>query len=164
MRVTPSFLFAADDDRCLRRMDEPTVGMVRSNRGFDFTTAPSVDTPRRYRAGNVAAGTTLRLRKGGSVYIHFTTQSSPNQQLRTAVLGQIIIYLGLDVDAAAPAVNVHTQTPHVSLSLTHIRARHAVRSCTRALGPRGTPADPSPWTCSRRTWAIAGECSAGQPP
>jgi hypothetical protein len=68
MRVTPSFLFAADDDRCLRRMDEPTVGMVRSNRGFDFTTAPSVDTPRRYRAGNVAAGTTLRLRKGGSVY------------------------------------------------------------------------------------------------
>jgi hypothetical protein len=68
MRVTPSFLFAADDDRCLRRMDEPTVGMVRSNRGFDFTTAPFVDTPRRYRAGNVAAGTTLRLRKGGSVY------------------------------------------------------------------------------------------------
>ena len=85
MRVTPSFLFAADDDRCLRRMDEPTVGMVRSNRGFDFTTAPFVDTPRRYRAGNVAAGTTLRLRKGGSVY-SFHNAKFPNQQLRTAVL------------------------------------------------------------------------------
>lgn len=56
----------------------------------------------------------------------------------------------------------HANAP--CLTLTHIRARHAVRSCTRALGPRGTPADPSPWTCSRRTWAIAGECSAGQPP
>ena len=56
----------------------------------------------------------------------------------------------------------HADAP--CLTLTHIRARHAVRSCTRALGPRGTPADPSPWTCSRRTLAIAGECSAGQPP
>lgn len=163
MRVTPSFLFAADDDRCLRRMDEPTVGMVRSNRGFDFTTAPFVDTPRRYRAGNVAAGTTLRLRKGGSVY-SFHNAKFPQPTAAHSCAGQIIIYLGLDVDAVAPAVNVHTQTPRVSLSLTHIRARHAVRSCTRALGPRGTPADPSPWTCSRRTWAIAGECSAGQPP
>lgn len=167
MRVTPSFLFAADDDRCLRRTDEPTVGMVRSNRGFDFTTAPSVDTPRRYRAGNVAAGTTLRLRKEAR-FIHFTTQSSPNQP--TAAHCQTAQLCGSNNHISRSRCRrrrTRRQCTHADapcLTLIHIRARHAVRSCTRALCPRGTPADPSPWTCSRRTWAIAGECSAGQPP
>lgn len=162
MRVTPSFLFAADDDRCLRRMDEPTVGMVRSNRGFDFTTAPSVDTPRRYRAGNVAAGTTLRLRKGGSVYSFHNAKFPQPTAAHSCAWSNNHISRSRCRRRRTRRQCTHANAP--CLTLTHIRARHAVRSCTRALGPRGTPADPSPWTCSRRTWAIAGECSAGQPP
>lgn len=162
MRVTPSFLFAADDDRCLRRMDEPTVGMVRSNRGFDFTTAPFVDTPRRYRAGNVAAGTTLRLRKGGSVYSFHNAKFPQPTAAHSCAWSNNHISRSRCRRRRTRRQCTHANAP--CLTLTHIRARHAVRSCTRALGPRGTPADPSPWTCSRRTWAIAGECSAGQPP
>ena len=162
MRVTPSFLFAADDDRCLRRMDEPTVGMVRSNRGFDFTTAPFVDTPRRYRAGNVAAGTTLRLRKGGSVYSFHNAKFPQPTAAHSCAWSNNHITRSRCRRRRTRRQCTHADAP--CLTLTHIRARHAVRSCTRALGPRGTPADPSPWTCSRRTWAIAGECSAGQPP
>ena len=163
MRVTPSFLFAADDDRCLRRMDEPTVGMVRSNRGFDFTTAPFVDTPRRYRAGNVAAGTTLRLRKGGSVY-SFHNAKFPQLTNSCAQLCWSNNHITRSRCRRRRTRRQCTHADAPCLTLTHIRARHAVRSCTRALGPRGTPADPSPWMCSQRTWAIAGECSAGQPP
>ena len=162
MRVTPSFLFAADDDRCLRRMDEPTVGMVRSNRGFDFTTAPFVDTPRRYRAGNVAAGTTLRLRKEGSVYSFHNAKFPQPTAAHSCAWSNNHISRSRCRRRGTRRQCTHADAP--CLTLTHIRARHAVRSCTRALGPRGTPADPSPWTCSRRTLAIAGECSAGQPP
>ena len=162
MRVTPSFLFAADDDRCLRRMDEPTVGMVRSNRGFDFTTAPFVDTPRRYRAGNVAAGTTLRLREEGSVYSFHNAKFPQPTAAHSCAWSNNHITRSRCRRRRTSRQCTHADAP--CLTLTHIRARHAVRSCTRALGPRGTPADPSPWTCSRRTLAIAGECSAGQPP
>lgn len=153
---------------CAGWTSRPSAWCVRTVVSTSLRHLPSIH---RVDIARVTSRRELRSVFGRRLGLFISQRKVPptNQQLRTARLhscaGQIIIYLGLDVDAVAPAVNVHTQTPRVSLSLTSdIRARHAVRSCTRALCPRGTPADPSPWTCSRRTWAIAGECSAGQPP
>ena len=153
---------------CAGWTSRPSAWCVRTVVSTSLRHLPSIH---RVDIARVTSRRELRSVFGRRLGLFISQRKVPptNQQLRTARLhscaGQIIIYLGLDVDAVAPAVNVHTQTPRVSLSLTSdIRARHAVRSCTRALGPRGTPADPSPWTCSPRTWAIAGECSAGQPP